>query len=242
VSSPFDVKPAVNTAFAPRKGYMNKREQFIEYVFSNGWTLDPTATITTWRNRETKQNPVAFVRTSPTGEDWHLILGYPVDGNPNDRADNTLRGLTLWRQVGDRKDRYRLEAPGSYGSSRLWDVTGEGLAPGWREKALRPRAERLVADPDLSVWLYAEQRWIDDEAHRVATAKREAEYALRKRPLQNVTVTRTVWDARAYEVQEAARKLYRADGSSDILKLMASLRATMADLESAVSPTTTKEN
>jgi len=238
VSSPFDIRPASNSAFAPRKEVMNVREQFIAYLHDHGWTLDTTATLPRRHSNERVQNPLAFVRPAQAGGDWHLHLDYMIESSYTGRTDNTLRGLEMWRikpgQVrGDAPAIHKLRQPKKYGDTGLWTIAGRDLGNDYG-KAMRMRAERVTADPDLAVWLEVEQRWKDNEAMKQAQIAREAAWAKRKQATPHVLVTGSAWTGLTDAVTRAARKLYQADGTSDTYALMDALRTAVAELEAAV--------
>ena len=227
MTTPFSstARPA---SFAPRKGPMNKREQFLNHVFGNGWMPDTTRQVRSGDGLV--QDPHAFVRESQTGPDWKLRLDFT---DANGYLSTKLRGVLLFREG---EEKLRLLPQRDWSHNRvLWEVTGRDLEPGWREVALRPRAERLVEDPDLCAWLAAEQLWTEQVEFETREKARIREQKQRRKPPQGLAVERHVWDRRAEAVVSAARKLYRIDGLSDTAALMDDLRKAVAQLEESLS-------
>ena len=246
MSSPFDIRPAQNHDFSPRKDTMNVREQFLVYLHQHGWTLDTTVTKQVRRyGGERVQDPNAFVRHSPNGV-WHLWLDYTISGDSwRYRTGNTLRGLTMWLELpgedGKRpKGRRRFELRGlpserRYSYDELWEVTGRDIGND-HGKATRMRAERVGADPDVCAWLAQEAEWQEDQAELERRAERNAAYERSQGPVPGTTVSGEQWRDLARPIRRIASDLAMADGNStNALDLLAQLKKATAALEAVVS-------
>lgn len=241
MSSPFDVKVAETTTFAPRqKGKeLNKREQMLAYVHNHGWVLDTTATIVR-RRGETVQDPLAFTRPAADGGTWHLSLDYKVADSWTYRTDNILRGLVLrhsLREGEKRAQKFELVNTGQkeYDPDRLWAITGRNTESlNMVDAQLRRRAERVIADPDLVAWLSLEQRHKDHEEMVAAQAKREAYWAKRRARNEALTVDNEEFSRLARHIRDALYPLSNIDGTTDVAAAMAELDEKVAALKAAV--------
>lgn len=222
---------------------MNQREIFLTYIAGQGWTLDPTVTRRANRHSDTKvQDPYAFSRPAAGGGTWHAYLDYQVRNSSNWRGewDNTLRGITLHysgpepRVPSTNRLRWKFFNPATASSmestSHLWDVTRlDGENP-----HLRTQAKRLMANPDLAVWLAEERIELARRKQAEADAKRQAEYRARRRPITDVTVDMDTWRSNARALISAARSLEYADGTSDVHALMTELHNALATVEASI--------
>ena len=169
MSTPFDLVHPEPTPFTARKKgtgvNMNKREAYLAYLTEHGWMLDTEARIKVRRNGTyvEAQNPLAYVRPALDGAGvWYLHLDYSVEGSYSYRTDNTLRGITLYHSERP-KVKYRMTlmrwmanaAQKRLASTTMWEVAGRDLDT--TTHALRRRAERVAANPDLTVWLIEEK-------------------------------------------------------------------------------------
>lgn len=227
----------------------NARTEFLAFVTDHGWELDPDETIYTgssWTRQdqrlpaEYKQNPFAFRRPAKHGGTWKIELDY-TDRSSSDygyrrSTDNRLRKVEV-RYFDAEGTEVRLFTTGRHFSmerihpvlltntdvstwqstSWIWKVTygPTGTA------TLRKRAEMLVADPDLVIWLAAEAQALDHQKFLEREAARRADIEARRRPLPEG------WDA----LKRAAVAVERADGKTDVLAVLDSLRAALEAVE-----------
>lgn len=243
MSSPFDIKVAETTTFAPRqKGKeLNKREQMLAYVHNHGWVLDTSATISK-RRGEMVQDPLAFVRPAADGGTWHLSLDYQVADSWTYRTDNILRGLTLRHsstmgETRGRQRKYELLNTGQkdYDPHGLWEVTGrntEGL--NMVDAQLRRRAERVIADPDLVVWLSEEKRYADVERMREAERARKERWEKRRARNAALTVDNDEFISLARQIRDVLYPLTSVDGETDVAAAIAELDDKVAALKAVV--------
>lgn len=181
MSSPFDLAHAEPTPFTARKKgtgiNMNKREAYIAYLNDHGWMIDTEARVRVRRNGTyvEAQDPLTFVRPTADGTGvWRLNLDYTVEGSYSYRTDNTLRGLTLSLVGTDHRYTMVNVAQKKLSATALWDVAGRDLDT--TSHALRRRAERVAANPDLAAWLVEESKY----RGKLAEAKRREEYAIKR--------------------------------------------------------------
>ena len=232
--------------FAPNVGEKNARTALIEYATHHGWLLDLTATRSrhVWRDEPKEQDPNQFLRAAAHGGHWVVNLDYEVKGDPeayrtSRQWDNTLRAVTLWHSSWV-DERGRRTGPGSYqlknyhqansSRSRLWDLTDS--ADG-KFKPLRKRAEEILRDPDLAVWLLMEQIENERQAEKNRRREWEERAALRRRPL-TVAVSQDHFREMARQLRRTAATLADADGLTDLQAEVARAEALVADLRTAV--------
>lgn len=220
---------------------MNVREQFITYLHERGWLLDTEATA----GQEPRQDPHAFVRRAADGKGtWHLLLDYIVEGGWQYRHDNTLRGLRLTlvpdstdpETPAGRNRSWRMEntARTTYDPHNLWQVTGRDIGNDYG-RALRMRAERVGADPDMVVWLAMEEGHRQRQAQQQAEERRRAEYEARTRPNPAIGVAMDDWRRRVYTLKRKTEALYQADGQTDVPALLAELEAALEAVRAATT-------
>lgn len=226
MSSPF----AGTGNFAPITREKNAREQLIEYAENHGWLLDLNATRHrhTWKRDTEEQDPNRFVRTAAHGGEWCILLDYEVMGEPDAYKphrswDNTLRAIAIWHsswvdEKGIVFPRFELRNYLQFNAPRsaLWDVTNH---PDGKVKPLRKRAEDLLRDPDLAVWLVLEDQNSAAEAERRRKAEWEADRRARRRPLP-ITISKDLWRRELQKLARAANELINADGLTDLHELV----------------------
>ena len=246
MSTPFaTAAPVGSTPFAPRKEPMNLREYFLDYIARRGWLLDPDAQIPVKRftpEAGTKQDPLAFIRFADDGVNtWHARLDYVSrdQGNWNGKTDNTLRGVTIWLAGPDGAKIGRsetLETPkrGSYASPNyLWNVIDRD-----GQMSLRKRAERLMSNPELTMWLLAEDRHRRELERIELTKKQERAARLRRKAPKGVTVDKEDWDKLTSELYYAASALRRTSGTTpDLSKLWTDVVTAMSAVSAVVTTT-----
>jgi hypothetical protein len=211
--------------------------KFVAYIAANGWTLDPTATILKnhfGSHADRVQDPHVFVRPAAHGGFWRIKLDYSAPSYSRTGFRRLQEVHVYYVPVlGENPPRRRaatLKRPGKYGSfNPLWvalDTTGQ--------QSLRKRAERLVANPDLAMWLSFQAKHDENvrEAEWVEQRRRDRE--LRNRPLP-VTVDEIEWAKLKYAAARAASAVERADGRSDLPALVAALRAATDAIEGVLA-------
>jgi hypothetical protein len=216
------------------------RDLMVEFVKANGWELDTEAT-TQMVGGGRRQNPHNFVRPATDGGKWKMHLDYAVNQGYRLRYDNRLREVVLtYIPAGelDRMDRtwrpqytWTLKNPNGFSSWKfgLQHGLGQWLWQALEDEntdkplTLRARAELLVKDPDLAVWLAAVANYdhsVEVQAHKV---RHEEERQLRARPLP-ITVEPYVFRQMTSRLESAAERLHRADGLSDLPTLLGNVR------------------
>lgn len=143
-----------------------EREELLAYVIKHGWTLDPEAK--TGLPPRTEADPYVFMRQSTTSPVtvWKVHLDFGGgDVLRKITIANTYRPLP--RNDPRRWQRWKLSWA-DYNSTRaLFQVTND------RTPFLR-RAERVLADPDMYIWLAAEREHTDIQEYREHERKRHA--------------------------------------------------------------------
>lgn len=242
MSSPFDLAHAEPTPFTARKKgtgiNMNKREAFIAYLHEHGWMIDTEARVKVRRNGTyvDAQDPLTFVRPTADGTGvWRLRLDYTVEGSYSYRTDNTLRGLTLTQVGSTHKYTMVNSAQKKLAATALWDVTGRDLET--TSHALRRRAERVAANPDLAVWLVEERM----HQSKLDAAKRQREWEAQRakaqahNPALREDVSNRDFARLAQRVRDLSYELqYGVDGTTDIPERMARFEDAVAELRKAV--------
>lgn len=224
----------------------NARTKFVQFVKDNGWVLDPGKTYTTrsdWgRHKEetTVQNPHAFKKDAAHGGVWMIELDYSENGGYRRSTGNTLRGVAISYRAapgepeldpfdGDEARSYRrasnvLRKPGNYDRVKyVWDGL-ENADDAAKDATMRERAEKLVRNPDLAIWLIAKTKYESEVRAANARAAAEADRLARAQPMPVLVTTagwNSDWKQRTRELQEAATALYKADGKSDLPRLVA---------------------
>lgn len=229
------------------KSTTNARTQLLDFVVASGWKLDETETIPLprWSNKPGEsqddriQHPHAFVKAAAHGGVWKIKLDYRNRSSYSGGFDNILRGVEV-RHIFDGSEvalfPYDWNASERSGyihaaklqnsdkakyvsTSWLWNVTYGPTG----SATLRQRAEMLIANPDLVIWLAAEAKHQDAVRAAERLAARRADTEARQRPMPEG------WD----ELVKAARAVTSADGKSDPVALIAALRDGIREVENA---------
>lgn len=219
---------------------LNARQRLIAHVLEHGWVNDPTATRfrgSVWSTK-TERDPNVFLRQAAHGGTWRLKLEYGKSASVTlQKAEIAWTPTVLGDIVDGSVERAEYER-------RTWELSGKPRAS-WRsvsylwtaletadddakDRTLRQRVELLVTDPDTAVWL-AIQVAYDQKVHYIESAARGEVLAERRaRPLPLVEGAGSWWSA-AFDLQRAAERLTKADGTSDITALLVDLdEKTMA--------------
>jgi hypothetical protein len=208
---------------------MNSREKILAYILEHGWTLDAESTIHRKFTGERVQDPHAFIRRSDADPNivWRADLDFTAGGGWDRYTGDILKGVSIWsRQDGGRwvGERWVLNNSTAYPTPlRLVTNPSDPNA----KLSLQKRAELVMANPDLYIWLAAERNRNDAEALRQARAAKSA-------PIPGVTVTRLDWSVLSSNLVDAAQKLREADGATDIGPLMGAVRERVAALEAVI--------
>lgn len=223
----------------------NAREQLIAFTFDQGWELDPIKTVRandSIYTTERIQNPFAFRKADGLGGFWTIELDYRTQADWR-KTDNRLRSLRLahvdadgvLQVLGSRKYNLTVELNPMYSDSwrtlnnQVWYVT-DGITG---TNTLRQRAELVIADPALVLWL-AEENNHKRNLQIAAERKRAAdEAAARKRPLA-ITISADEFRTLALKVASAARNLSNANGVTDLGTEVAKAEAAVAALRAAL--------
>lgn len=227
----------------------NAREQLIAFTIAQGWELDPNQTM--WSDygrvispdRTRIQNPHAFRKADGVGGFWTIELDYSVQAEWG-KTDNRLRSLRLahvnaeggLQALGSRHYNLSVNLDPKYAdswrtlNSQVWQVT-HGVTG---SNTLRQRAELVIVDPALVLWLAEEanyQRTLEIEAERKRTAERTA---ARKRPLA-ITIELAEFRTLAHELSSATSELRTADGLTDLPAAVAKAEAAIAAIRAALA-------
>lgn len=231
--------------FTPFEGEKNAREQMIAYVEKHGWLLDLTAVRShhAWRDVQVEQDPNRFVRSSEMfpGE-WFLSLDYEVRGDPEVYRetrtwDNTLRALSIWHSswvlpTGVVQRTYVLNNYRQSHTHRsdLWDLTDRDDG---KFKPLRKRAEEVLANPDLAIWLVAEKEFERDFEAKRNRALANERARRRQQPLK-ISISQTEFVRLGSQLRRAAGNLLGADGLTDLRQELENAEKILADIRSAI--------
>ena len=225
------------------KSTTNARTQLLDFVVASGWKLDETentvANRSVWGTPERIQHPHAFVKAAAHGGVWKIKLDYRNRSSYSGGFDNVLRGVEV-RHIFDGSEvalfPYNWNAPKGSGyihaaklansdkakhlaTSWIWNVTYGPTG----SATLRQRAEMLIANPDLVIWLASEAKHQDAVRSAERLAARRADTEARNRPMPEG------WA----ELAKAARAVFYADGKSDPVALIAALRDGIREVENA---------
>jgi hypothetical protein len=210
------------------------RALMVAFVKANGWELDTEAT-TQMVGGGRRQNPHNFVRPATDGGKWKMHLDYAVNQGYRLRYDNRLREVVLTytavhhpaegapRFKNRPRDTWTLRNPNGFNRTGPW--LWQALEDENTDKplTLRARAELLVKDPELAVWLAAVAKYghsVEVQADRV---RYEEDRRLRARPLP-ITVEPYVFRQMTSRLESAAERLHRADGMSHLPTLLGNLQ------------------
>jgi len=217
----------------------NARTQLLDFVVASGWKLDETKTTlapgwNSWNsNPEHVQHPHCFVKAAAHGGVWQIKLDYTNRSSYNGGYDNILRVVEV-RHIFDGSEvalfPYNWNAPERSGwiqaaklensdkakyvsTSWLWNVTYGPTG----SATLRQRAEMLIANPDLVIWLAAEAKHQQAVLLAEHQAARQADIEARQRPMPEG------WA----ELKKAAYAVERADGKSDVDQILNDLQVAL---------------
>lgn len=226
---------------------MGARQRMLELLEANGWTLDPAETVYTSRySRETRPNPHAFFKPATHGGTWHIKLDYTNRANTwSTSIDDTLRRVDVnyCNAEGDPDPSPLWSSRGNIGALKrpstayndyndLYEALGDGT--------LSKRAERLVKDPDLGVWLTKETEHARKIVEVRLNAERSRQERLAAQPLE-ITVGNGAHDYNSpyavlvSKLTIAADRIKKADGRSDLPKLLADARVALDDIVSVLT-------
>jgi hypothetical protein len=206
---------------------MNSREKFLAYVVEHGWKLDPDAQITCGPYRsERAHDPHAFIRQSDADPNivWRADLDYST-GERWIRATGDMLRLIRIRAFGEDRQNWVLNKSATFPEPLRLVTDPADLNV---KLPLQKRAELVMANPDLYIWLAAERQHNDREAARQLSRAKSA-------PIAGVTVSRLEWWTFSNDIVYAAQDLREANGTTDICPLMDKLREHVAALESAIT-------
>lgn len=228
------------------------REQLLDFVLSQGWEPDPDKTV--WSAYSAYgyghsadavriQDPHAFRKPAANGGTWHLELDYNVKSEFH-KTDNRLRHVYIELtdaegrrvSIGAQKHNTRVALTtdwSTYYTSSFVYQLGVATSGPTGQNTLRQRAQIIVANPELVLWL-AEEGRVNYELRRAEERRRrEEETKLRKRPL-DITVEPIEWKSLASKLDDAARTVRLADGLTDLPQAVADLETAVAALKAAL--------
>lgn len=208
------------------------RAQFLALVEAQGWAPDPAQTVARKRwDSERIQDPHAFTHPAAHGGQWEIKLDYVNDTGYTRGYDDRLRRVEVSYRDADgikshdswQPNAGTLKKPSTYDRHNgLYEALGPGT--------LRERAQRLVTDPDLAIWLAAESEHADQQAREAKYATERADRLAREQPLP-VTVSQgdynSEWWKLSFALKSAAEAVYGADGTSDLPTLIAATQAAL---------------
>jgi hypothetical protein len=228
----------------------NARTKFIDFVKEQGWELDPDKQLTSTRGfgkdrtEVKRQDPYAFRKAAAHGGTWMIKLDYTESGGYSyATTGNTLRRLMVTYRAGAGEPtmdpitneeieqsyvRYNhtitLRKPGNYDPfNAFWEALEHGDDAA-KDATLKERAEKIVRNPDLAVWLAAAARFEHKEAIKRSREAARIDRELRSRPMPVLVTTdgyNSDWKQLTRALQEAATDLNKADGKSDLPRLVA---------------------
>lgn len=207
------------------------QQEMIDHALGQGWILDTTKTVNTFRGygwgqlteeeRATYmvQHPFSFTGRGQDGGIQTLVLSYPTDYG---LFGKNLRSASFeWNIPGtNRVRRVMIQAPrGYHGPDFVWNV----LAVCGEKTTIRQRVAAFVSSPEVMIRKAAEAKEADEAAAYAAARRREADQEARN----NIPAG---WLA----LQAAAQAVVASDGLSDHTTLLVALRAAMEAAEGAV--------
>lgn len=232
------------------KPKLNAREQLIAFIIDKGWALDPTSTVrdesSTEAMREQRriQNPNVFRKPDGEGGFYRAVLDYNSRSNWSADPDTRLRGVSLThttadgtrKSIGSKSYNSSVELEAKYADSyrslnqHVWSITSGILS----SVSLKQRAEVLLADPALVLWLAEERSYKRELEIKAENKRRDEERKARKRPLK-VNVGQDDFRKLVSELENAVWKLRRADGLTDLPAVVAEAVAALAPVVAATS-------
>lgn len=223
------------------------RTKMIEFVKAHGWELDPEARRTgPGFGRGLEQDPFAFTKAADNSGTWKIKLDYRERGGSwSTSYGNLLQRVEIKYFDADGKRPFLktegwehnpdfiLSRPGKYDSyNGLWVALGSGKP----DRSLPKRAELLVRDIDLVIWLGAEKDYEEQVRQDVKTQARREDAVLRSRPLPiTIPEGQYYWDDGTFknlvhQLVDAAKEVESADGKSDLPKLVADVSAAFQEV------------
>lgn len=216
------------------------QSKLIDFAKANGWELDTTVILNTYRGwgsfsklepevqaKYLKQHPFMFRRAAVDGGTWQVELDYRNKSDYGDRFGTRLHGAVVryFDAEGNQKNlpmsSFQLKKPTTYsGSNHLYEVTGDV------DEAISKHVERLLAGPDVAVWLAVEAQELQRQQWRKEAEARRIERELRERPLPEG------WT----ELARVAREVANADGMTDTADLIARLSAATVAVVANLAP------
>lgn len=225
------------------------QEKLLAYIAAQGWSLDPTVTINTYRRwgfsdlpaeekaKYIKPHPHAFTKPASDGGRWQIWLDYSIRSDYGGRLGTRLHSVEITKFDAD-GERVSLDGINSWGgriklqrpsTSRyvyrredwVWDATDPLTDDNESDGTLAKRVERLASNIELVLWLAAELKYNSDVRFAAQIAEQQRDRELRSRPLPDG------WDV----LKTAARAVVSADGLSDPVALIAALREGIAAVE-----------
>ena len=231
------------------------REQLLDFVRAQGWEPDPDKTVWSAYNAYRYghsadavriQDPHAFRKPAANGGTWHLELDYNVKSEFH-KTDNRLRHVYIELtdaegkrvSIGAQKHNTRVALTtdwSTYYTSSFVYQLGVATSGPTGQNTLRQRAQIIVANPELVLWL-AEEGRVNYEL-RVAEERRrrEEETKARKRPL-DITIERSEWDTLTSALRNAAVALNGAHGLTPLAEKIADAEQAIAALRAALPVT-----
>lgn len=142
-----------------------------------------------------------------------------------------------------RKDSAVLKNPSKYDSNHyLWDATGLDetgetfYTKGGNARTLRQRAEILVRNIDLAIWVAAELQFDSEVRSRQQQDAKRQDAIERAQAPQGVSADVDVWRVAVAELAAAASALQCADGkTTNIIELTIRAREAMAAVDNMIT-------
>lgn len=212
------------------------RAEMIKLLGQRGWLPDPTVTAASraYGLGERKQHPHAFVRDAERGGQYLIVLDYVVKDSYGGRYDDRLRGVDVYYRAtpdSDRKLVAALLTPGKWRrGSGLFQILGPGT--------LRQRAERLIKDIDLALWLGKEADFAERLKTDALMEEQRQDRKDREAPLP-VTVSQegcgSEWKQLTNALKTAACRVDDADGKSDLPALIVDVHVALDNVRAVLN-------
>jgi hypothetical protein len=216
------------------------QDKLIDFANANGWKLDTTVIINTFSGwgsfsklepevqaKYLKQHPFMFRRAAADGGTWQVELDYRNKSDYGGRFGNRLHGafVRYFDAEGKQKNlpvsSFQLKKPTIYSDqSHLYKVTGDA------DEAISKHVERLLAGPEVAVWLAVESEVLQRQQWRKEAEARAIERELRERPLPEG------WG----ELASVAYEVAKADGMTNTADLIARLSAATVAVVANLAP------
>lgn len=238
----------------------------IQFAADNGWVLDPTATTDYGKS----QNKWVWIKDAAHGGKWRIEFDYRVRDSWRS-TDDRLRGIdvcyipagakivkiedgyddeyvrTQWTQV-ERLHKAlgwngnTLRPVTRWNKSVLFDVSNPAPESD-KVPTLRKRAETLLANPDLVIWLAAERVHNDEIAREKRWEEEREDNALRARPLplkdgisQKSYEDGSCFWKMQWRLKNAAHVICAADGKTDLYAAVEEAQAALDAIKDALLP------